>query len=520
MRTNRVTTLPFVFAFMAGLLAMPALNIYAINARNHGTEQTEPWRSTLSLPAIQQLVAIGTRVREWFAELTHVPLLTSEVGAVGNIKQLIQNEADIKAAMRALKQEGRKLDGGARLTQVLSELTALEQRDDDNAAALVIARRLQEDERAEGARIVAPGGVVLAMPAKGRRFAQMFPRVALDMGGFASADEFLATLDGGLVDPRLMFDHAPQGLHATATGAIPSDGGFSVPSQIFAEWLDRSLEDEVVRPRADVRPMFTQDASAPAWDDNDHTSTLYGGFSGEWLAEDGTMTAQTPRMRMVALKARKLGLLSSASNELVADGIDYDQQLGVAITKALGWFLDCAFLGGTGANQPLGVRTSGAAITVTKETGQAAATIVYANLVKMFARLHPGSFKTAVWVINSTAIPYLLQLSIPVGTAGSHVPVMTESGGQFRILTLPVVFTEKVPSVGTVGDVGLIDFSQYVVGMRANFQLAKSAHAGFSQDKTFYRGIIRVDGQPKLSSAITPKNGLSVGPFVFLETRS
>ena len=100
----------------------------------------------------------------------------------------------------------------------------------------------------------------------------------------------------------------------------------------------------------------------------------------------------------------------------------------------------------------------------------------------MFARLAPGSFGSSVWVANSTAIPQLLQLSIPIGTSGSHVPVMTESDGQFRILTRPVIFTEKVPALGTLGDIGLYDFSHNVVGLRADFSLAKSSHLGSASD--------------------------------------
>src|SRR4051812_27299049 len=104
----RFTTLPFLVMFLAGLHQMPALHIYQINAWNHGTVKTEPWRQKLTAaPAVQRLVAVATRVREWCAELTNVPLLASQVGAVGNIKQLIQDEADTKAAIGRLKKEAR-----------------------------------------------------------------------------------------------------------------------------------------------------------------------------------------------------------------------------------------------------------------------------------------------------------------------------------------------------------------------------------------------------------------------------
>jgi hypothetical protein len=168
------TTLPFLIAFMAGLLCMRPLDIYAINAWNHGTEQTDPWRSTrTTLSTVQRVTVIWTHVRDWCAELTAHPLLTqlitSEVGAVGNIKQLIQDEADNRKAIAAarapitkLKKEGRQLNAlekptpeqTTRFTALLKELDpleasleALEEKQEEIAAQLVIARRLQDDER-------------------------------------------------------------------------------------------------------------------------------------------------------------------------------------------------------------------------------------------------------------------------------------------------------------------------------------------------------------------------------------
>jgi HK97 family phage major capsid protein len=93
---------------------------------------------------------------------------------------------------------------------------------------------------------------------------------------------------------------------------------------------------------------------------------------------------------------------------LLVDGLGYEEQLGKAITKALGFFLDSAFLNGVGVGEPEGVINAPATVIVAKETGQAAATINYENVKRMFARLHPASFKNAVWVANSTTIPQLL----------------------------------------------------------------------------------------------------------------
>src|SRR5439155_12909403 len=79
-----------------------------------------------------------------------------------------------------------------------------------------------------------------------------------------------------------------------------------------------------------------------------------------------------------------------------------------------GWHLDYAFLNGTGAGQPKGVLNDAALITVTKEAGQATGTILYENVVKMFARLHPALVQDAVWIANPTTIPQLLLMTVKV----------------------------------------------------------------------------------------------------------
>lgn len=416
------------------------------------------------------------------------------------VKILKQRRADLRAEAKAV------LDAAVATGRPLTtEETA---RDDEIAAELAtideqVARYEQavKDAPIEGAR-PKPGG---------RTFAQMFPDRARNAGGFESAEEFLRVLHSDRADSRLF---------AGNTGKFGADGGYSVPEQFFGTWLDDSLESEIVRPLADVRPMIASSVKAVAWDGGTHTSTLYGGFSGQWVDEGASITAETPKLRLITMRARKLAVLAACSNELIADGVSFEEQLGQAMTRALGWFLDSAFLTGSGAPGPLGVLNAPCTISVAPETGQAAATIVYDNIAKMYARLVPGSHRRAVWVINSAAIPQLLTLGMAVGTGGSHIPVLNERDGKFTILGLPVHFTEKVPTLGTTGDIMLADFSQYLIGLRADFTLAKSGHVGFVTDESYYRGLIRVDGQPKLGAAITPYAGSTVSPFIKLDTRS
>jgi HK97 family phage major capsid protein len=67
-----------------------------------------------------------------------------------------------------------------------------------------------------------------------------------------------------------------------------------------------------------------------------------------------------------------------------------------------------AIVEGTGAGQPLGILNSPALISVAKETGQAAATIVKENVDKMWSRMWARARKNAIWLINQDIEPQLL----------------------------------------------------------------------------------------------------------------
>lgn len=306
---------------------------------------------------------------------------------------------------------------------------------------------------------------------------------------------------------------------ATFNETTPSSGGFSVPTEFAAWLLDGSLEDEVMRPGATVWPMTSSDKLIPAWDGNDHTAGLFGGLAATWEAELSTATDLAGSLRQIALKAKKLLCYTAASNELAADGVGFEYQLGTALRRTLGWYLDYAFLQGNGAGKPLGVLNDPALITVAKETGQGADTILWENLVNMYSRLHPACAKRAVWVANTSTLPQLMQLTLGVGTGGVYFQVLKEASGTFSIMGRPVLFTEKLPALGDAGDIVLVDRSQYAIGLRKDMSLDKSNAPGWHEDKSSYRAIVRVDGMGTWNAPVTPKHGDTLSWCVTLAAR-
>lgn len=303
----------------------------------------------------------------------------------------------------------------------------------------------------------------------------------------------------------------------------PGSGGFTVPDEFLARLLMLALEPSIIRPRAFVLPMSSQSIRIPAIRDSSHASTVFGGVQAYWTAESGAVTESNPTFRQVQLTARKLTGYTTTSNELLADNaISLEALLIRMFGEALAYFEDVAFINGTGAGQPLGILNAGALVSVAKETGQAATSLVAANLDKMYSRMLPSSMNKAIWIANPDVFPQLAALSRAVGTGGSSVWMMNMAGGPpSSIYGRPIIFSEKCQTLGTAGDIFFVDLSYYLIGDRMSMEMASSPHVRFTNDETVHRFVQRVDGQPWIDVALTPRFGTNtLSPIVALATRA
>ncbi|MCI0688758.1 MAG: phage major capsid protein, partial [Sporichthyaceae bacterium] len=264
---------------------------------------------------------------------------------------------------------------------------------------------------------------------------------------------------------------------------VPSDGGFLVPERLRSELLAVSLETSIVRPRAFVIPMDSQRVPVPAVDDASHTGSVLGGVVGYWTEEGALLTKSDPKFGRVVLDAKKLDIYTEVPNELVQDaGSTLSGFLDQVLPLAISFFEDDAFMTGSGAGEPLGFLNGGAALSVAKETGQVAATIVWENIIKMFSRMLPGSLNRAVWIASIDTFPELATMGLSVGTGGGPVWIGWTAGNSaadappMTILGRPVFFTEKTPVVGTVGDISFVDLGYYLIGDRQAMTATSSEH--------------------------------------------
>lgn len=353
-----------------------------------------------------------------------------------------------------------------------------------------------------------------------------------DDGGFkGGVGEFMQALfrksKGEGFDPRL----APLQVKAAAINeGLPSQGGFAVPEEFVYKAFTEDLQDTVLLQLCDRVEMKSNKLNVPVYQDDNHSATSPFGIAWSMIPESGSFgDAQTLPFRKLGLEARKAGALFSASNEWLGDADPAMRDRLDAIFRAsLRWYCESKLWNGIGAGMPLGALVGPGSVSIPKETGQLADTILTENVLKMWARLRPGSHSRAVWAANQTAFPMLGSLTVGVGTAGIVTSLLQTNGPgagiagapATAILGRPLYLSEHLPAVGDAGDLVLLDPLLYLLGDRKQIVMDASPHVRFQYDETTFRVSARFDGQPALNSVLTPAHGDTLGWLTKISDRA
>ena len=305
-----------------------------------------------------------------------------------------------------------------------------------------------------------------------------------------------------------------------------AQGGYTVPPGFRDTILKNSLETAIVKPRATVIPMATSSVKIPYVNETSQASSVYGGVAIYRGTEGSQITASNPTFGQVELSLHKVTGLVYVSSELLEDSpVSMGPLLTAMFAEAISFQEDDDYINGTGAGMPLGVLAAPCTITVDAEAAQAADSIQWANIIKMWSRLHPRSANRAVWLANPDTFPQLATMSQSVGDTA--VPVYLPANGAAAapygtLMGRPLILTKKCQTLGDRGDIALVDFSQYLLGTKAKgLAVAQSIHLRFDYDQTAFRFTLRYDGQPWWPAPLTPKySTATLSPFVTLAERA
>lgn len=382
---------------------------------------------------------------------------------------------------------------------------------------LEIEELKQTLERAEKA---AKASALYAQPSDANSDATQKP----EEKGFASFGEQLAAVvqhsARGFTDPRLI--RAPTG--AGSTDGV--SGGFLIQTDFASTIWARAYEQGQILSRVTRIPISSNSngIKVPGIDETSRaTGSRWGGVQSYWVGEGDTVSPSKPKFRLIELDLKKLMSLWYITDELLADTTALNAIATKAFAEEVTFMSEDAIIRGTGAGLPLGILNSPAKIAVPKESGQSARTIVYENILKMWSRMWSRSRSNSVWFINQDVEPQLYSMSQVIGTAGVpvYLPANGISGQPYGTLFgRPVIPVEQADTLGTEGDIMLVDFSQYLLADKAGPQAASSMHVAFTSDQMTFRITYRLDGRPAWHSALTPFKGTNtLSPFITLASR-
>lgn len=326
-------------------------------------------------------------------------------------------------------------------------------------------------------------------------------------------------------DSRLTYV-SPEQRALGITESVGSDGGFLVQPEFANEVYKRSYETGQVSARCRKFPIGASFNSVkiPAINESSRVDgSRWGGVLSYWVGEGQTYTPTRPKFRLMDLTLKKLVGLAYATDEMLQDSALLESIIMQAFSEEIGFKTDQGAIRGPGAGEMLGILNAPALYTVAAEGAQPTATIVSANVYKMYQHMWARSRLNAVWFINQEIETQLNQMVTGTATVNQavYLPPGAMSASPYAVLLgRPVIPIEQCSGLGTVGDIILADMGQYAIADKGGTQVAASMHVAFLTEEQVFRFTYRVEGQPLWQLPLTPfLGGNVVSAYVALATR-
>lgn len=449
---------------------------------------------------MNEALKIQERLKEIAAELAQIADQDGEMTDEQEVacQALLDEEAQLTASLETLRKDQQKAELRAKADEIRSYAKGASRQTSAGTPGIKIGRirsAIEDD------------------PKRGFKSLAHFASRVFDSGQNPRSDDMLMQVAAG----------------TGMTQSVNSEGGVLVPPAFSKMIWDRVLvQSNSLLTYCDPITVDAgvESVTVPAINESSRVDgSRMGGVRGYWKGELSQMTESRPAFREVKLSPHELYVFAYIADKLLRNAPQTASRiLEQGAADEIAFKIGDAIFEGDGLGKPLGFVSHPATVSVAKETGQAAATIVPANIRKMMARLHINFREGAVWFVNQDVIPVLEGMEFPVGTGG--VPAYLPPGGMSdapysRLYGRPVIPLEYCSTVGTVGDIVLANLKGYAAAIKGMVDSNYSMHLKFDYAQTAYRVIFEMDGQPWLTAPITPfKGNNTTSPIVTLATRS
>jgi HK97 family phage major capsid protein len=317
-------------------------------------------------------------------------------------------------------------------------------------------------------------------------------------------------------DRRLIAAAAPSTVGQESVG---TDGGYLVPPDIRADVTTALLAETSLLGRTDRQIVASNSITLPVDAGSPWSST---GLVPT-IEPEGVLLGQSKlKLESRTVRLSKLQTVVPVTNELFEDAVSLSAYLRQAVAARLDFKVTDFLLNGDGVLKPLGTLSAPCKIMVTKEAAQAAGSVLFANVSKMFGRLHSPGKARAVWVIHPDLEPLLQQMVTPSATsAGNPVLTYPADAPYGFMFGRPVLVSEAAQVPGTEGDITLLDPMGLLTATREGIVREDfSIHVWFDLDLSAFRFTLRLGAVPWLSAPAARYRGAStVSTIVTLEAR-
>ena len=361
---------------------------------------------------------------------------------------------------------------------------------------------------------------------------------------FKSVGDFMscvAQMSRGNIDPR-MAEYAS--IKSAASGqnvTTDSEGGYLVPPDYAEGLLNVAQSESILLPEVQRIPISGNRLIVNELEQTSRADgSRNGGLVAYWTAEAADYTASKMQYKQSQTDLHKLTGLCYATEEMLEDLPAMSTYISQSFADEFSFKIDDAILNGTGDGMPLGILAQGdtdakknkALVKIAKESGQAAATVVLNNILKMFNAMPARNRANAKWLINQDLEIVLMQLLMETGSISGQstgtfgVPLYVPAGGiasapNGMLLGRPIVPVEQCSALGTMGDIVLADMSQYRWIDKGGINAETSVHVRFLQDEQAFKFTYRCGGRPIWSNSIAAYKGTTErSPYIALADRA
>jgi len=296
-----------------------------------------------------------------------------------------------------------------------------------------------------------------------------------------------------------------------------SSGGYLIKEEMLRTIMAVKPERQIIRGRAMVIPSGDQPDAAFEIPYFDQSSSVSGSATKSVAfahrKENADMSESDAGFGMLKLEPKEQSTYLQIGKKTAINGaaVGLGTFLSHFFVREKEAIEDYMFINGSGLNQPLGMLNAPCKVNVTRNTSTQ---VKFVDVTSMIVKLL--DLAGALWLANKLSLAEIVSIADAAGNNLIYQPGNITQGIPATMFGQPIEFTTNCPSLGTEGDLMLVNPEYYIIKDGRAWELMLYDVRPEKQ-LLDYVGVWDVDGAPWVKNAITFKDGNSYSPIVALK---